>query len=254
MSRNITLFLIFVLLATLSAACTAANAADSQEDQTESAPVTQVESSAAPRTITVVGEGQISLEPDMAVINVGAEARAGTVSEAKSEVEAHMAAILATLQEMGIADRDVQTSHYGIHFEREPMPMMLEGPAPEIREEYYVSNMLQVTVRDVEMAGEVLDAVVQSGANQVYGVTYSVSDETAWQSQARSEAMADARSHAQELAALTEVELGEVLSVSEVVGGMVVPFLRVEQAMGGGGIAPGELEFSTQIQVIFAIK
>ena len=52
---------------------------------------------------------------------------------------------------------------------------------------------------------EELDAVVQAGANQVYGVTLTVADETVWQSEARAKAMADARSRAQELADLAGV-------------------------------------------------
>jgi uncharacterized protein YggE len=164
-----------------------------------------------------------------------------------------MAAISAALQEAGIAEKDIQTSHYGIHYEREPMPVMREGPAAETQGGYVVSNMVRVTVRDVEQAGDVLDAVVQAGANQVYGVSFSVSDESVWQSQARAKAMEDAKSRAQELADLSEVELAEVLSVSEVISGMPVPMMA-ERALGGGGFAPGELELGTQIQVVFAVR
>jgi uncharacterized protein YggE len=68
--------------------------------------------------------------------------------------------------------------------------------------------------------------------------------------------MADARSRAQELAGLAEVDLGAVLSVSEVIGSLPVPVARmaVDGELGGVGIAPGELELGTQIQVTFAIQ
>jgi uncharacterized protein YggE len=115
--------------------------------------------------------------------------------------------------------------------------------------------MLRVTVRDVEKAGVVLDAVVEAGANQVYGVTFTVSDEGIWQGQARERAMEDALARASELAGLAGVELGEVLTVSEVVAGFPVPMaLMAEAAMGGSMIAPGELEMGTQLQVSFAIQ
>lgn len=245
MSKKIKLLSLVALLAVSVAACTTAKAAPGSE------------SPAAARTITVVGEGKVSLMPDIATINVGAEARADTASEAKAEVDARMAAIAAALQEAGVAEKDIQTSHYSIHYEQEPMPSMLrEGPAPENQGGYRVSNMVQVIVRDVEKAGDVLDAVVQAGANQVYGVNFTVSDESTWQSEARAKAMADARSRAQELAGLAKVELGGVLSVSEVIGSssVPVPVMAVERGMGGGGIAPGELELGTQIQVTFAIQ
>lgn len=247
MLKGIKLLTLVALLGASVVAYTAVKAAP--ESEAQQAPGSLVE----PRTITVVGEGKVRLMPDIATINVGAEARASTVSEAKAEVDAQMAAIAAALLDAGVAEKDIQTSHYGIHFEREPMSMLREGPAGEMLEGYVVSNMVRVTVRDVEKAGDVLDAVVQAGANQVYGVTFTVSDESAWQNQARASAMADARSRAQELADLAAVELGEVLSVSEVIGGLQVP-VAFEQALGGGGIAPGELELGTQIQVTFAIQ
>jgi uncharacterized protein YggE len=66
--------------------------------------------------------------------------------------------------------------------------------------------------------------------------------------------MVDARNRADELANLAAVELGEVLSVSEVIGGFPGPPIGIRSEMGGGGMAPGELELSTQIQVTFAIQ
>jgi uncharacterized protein YggE len=251
MSKGTRSLILVALLAVSLAACTAVKAAPVSTTQAETGAPSQ--SPAVARTITVVGQGQVSLRPDIATLNVGVEARADTVAEAKAQVDAQMVAITAALQEAGIAGEDIQTSHYGIHYEREPVPAVREGTAAADQGAYWVSSMVDVTIRDVEEAGDVLDAVVQAGANQVYGVSFAASDESAWESQARAEAMADARSRAQELAELAEVELGEVLSVSEVVGGMAVPMLA-QREMGGGGIAPGELELGTQIQVVFAVR
>ena len=74
-----------------------------------------------------------------------------------------------------------------------------------------------------------------------------------WQGQAREKAMADARARANELASLADVGLGEVVSVSEVIGGFATGIVSPERAMGGG-IAPGELELSTRVRVTFAIQ
>mgnify|MGYP001150845571 CR=1 FL=1 len=75
-----------------------------------------------------------------------------------------------------------------------------------------------------------------------------------WQSRARAEAVADARARAEELAELAGVELGDVLTISEVIGGGVMPVAYERAAMGGGGIAPGELQLAMQVQVTFAIQ
>lgn len=204
------------------------------------------------RHITVVGIGEVSLVPDVANINLGAEASAETVSEAKAEVDRQIGAVLTALRELGIADKDIQTSSYNIYLEREPVPVVREGEG-NTQTRYHVSNTLQVTIRDIDIVGEVLDAVVEAGANQVYGVHFTVDDEE-WQSKARAEAVANARARAAELAELSGVELGDVLTVSEVIGASPVPMVAYERAASGGGMAPGELQLSTQVQITFAIQ
>jgi len=256
MFKRVEILFIVALLAVALVACAGVQA----QTQGTSTPVAQDVPAAtllSQRAITVVGSGKVSLVPDIARINVGAEARASTVAEAKAQVDQQIAAIVAALQELGVAEKDIQTSHYGIYFEREPFPgpVREEGAAQEMQGAYHVSNMLEVTVRDVNQAGEVLDGVVEAGANQVYGVTFTVSDDSKWQSEARAMAVADAQARAEELATLAGIELGDVLTISEVIGGSPVPMAFAERAMGGGGgIAPGELEMSTQVQVTFALQ
>ena len=169
--------LALVLLTVSLVACTTVRAAPAEQ----SAPVTQdsppVPAPGAARTITVVGVGKVSLVPDIARINVGTEVRADTVSEAKGEVDRQIAAITAALQALNIEAKDIQTNYYSIHLDREVRPYIGEGPPPPEQEGYRVSNLLRVTVRDVDQAGEVLDAVVEARANQVYGVNFTVSDE-----------------------------------------------------------------------------
>ena len=84
--------------------------------------VAQSDSTQSTRNIMVVGEGKVALKPDIATINIGAEARADMASEAKSEVDAQMDSILTALQEAGVAEEDIRTSHYSIHYDQQPMP------------------------------------------------------------------------------------------------------------------------------------
>lgn len=246
MYRRASLVLVSLVLAIAMVACTAVGAEPTGQ-QTAGVPTEQEQ---AQRGITVVGVGRVSLAPDIARISVGVEVRGGSVSEAKAEVDERMEAIVASLLELGVAERDIQTSQYSIYYEPDLTP---EGRSSDGQGAYRVSNMVEVTVRDIEKASAVLDAAIEAGANQVYGVTYTVSDDQAWQSQAREEAIADAGARAEEYAQLLGMELGEALSVSEVIGSQV-PF-AFERAMGGGGgIAPGELEMSIQVQVVYAAQ
>ena len=116
--------------------------------------------------------------------------------------------------------------------------------------------MVNVTIRELDRVGDVLDAVIVAGANNIWGVSFSLEDPTAAQADARSDAIADALMRAEALAELSGVALGPVMSISEVVGGGPVPMpVAVERAMSAAGpISPGELEVGYQVQVTYFIE
>ena len=214
---------------------------------------------AMPRTITVVGEGRVRIKPDIAQINIGIEVVGDTVKGTSSEAADTMEAVMASLRAQGVEEKDMQTSGYNVWVER---PYGPEGiPSDEAR--YHVGNTVMVTIRDLDTVGAVLDAAIEAGANNIYGVTFSVADPSPLMSEARETAVADALAKAQELAELNNVALGEVMSISEVIspGGLYVGGIQrtaaFAEGLGGGGggpISPGELEMTTQLQVTHNIQ
>lgn len=211
------------------------------------------------RTVTVIGRGEVKAQPDTANTNIGVEVTAATVDEAMAQAKTRMAALLDALKALGIAEKDIQTSNFSVYFERSsadvPAPRA-EGGDPPIAGFYRVSNMVQVTIRDLEQVGEVLEVAVKAGANNIWGINFSVSEPAALEAQARENAVLDARARAEALAKLHGVELGSVVAVSEVIGGASPVFAEAAKALGGGGapVEPGELTLSTQIQVVYAIQ
>jgi uncharacterized protein YggE len=208
------------------------------------------------QTITVVGQGSARIEPDIARVSIGVETSAETVAEAVTENEVKMESILAALVELGIKEEDIQTMHYSIQIERYPEPRVVSAEPEEAKPTYRVSNMANVTIRDLDMVGDVLDSVVEAGANNIWGVSFSVDDPEAAQAEARANAIENAGTRAADLATLSGVELGPVMSISEIVGGGPTPMgLGVERAMAGAGpISPGEVEVNYQIQVVYFIE
>jgi uncharacterized protein YggE len=218
------------------------------------APQSQV-AVALPGTITVVGEGKVTLEPDIARVTIGVETVTNTVKEASEQNRATVEAVLAALAEQGIAEEDMQTSGFSIYAER----FGPEGPLAEGDVRYRVSNNVMVTIRDIDNVGTILDAAIEAGANNIYGVEFALDDPGVAESDARSAAIADAQAKAAELAELTGLSLGQVVSVSEVVGGgggyYLGNFAEQARAFGGGGtpITPGQLDLVMQLQVIYSI-
>lgn len=212
-----------------------------------------------PRIITVVGNGMVKAQPDIARVTVGVETTGPTAQQASDQARMDMGQVLATLKQQGVADKDVQTSGYNIYIEQPPRPANASATSPESKPIYHVSNEVLVTVRDLSKTGPLLDAVVASGANNIYGVSFDIADRTPFQSQARQMAVSDAQTHATELAKAAGVQLGDVVSISEVVGNTnVTPNFRLAAAPSSGGgptpINPGELQVSEQVQVVYAIR
>ncbi|MDW8070790.1 MAG: SIMPL domain-containing protein [Anaerolineae bacterium] len=232
---------VLVALAVMSAAAGLAlfgpSAALAQEEQ--------------PGTITVVGEGKVTIKPDMAQATIGVDITRPTVKEASAEASQVMNRVLGALKELGVAERDMQTSGFSVWQERPYNPDGTQGPPV-----YHVTNQLNVTIRNLENLGAVLDAAMNAGANNIYGVTFSLSDTAQAEAEARRKAVENARAKAEDLARLTNLQLGEVLSVSEVIGGVsggYYPGVQRAEGMGGGGpIVPGELEITIQLQVTYS--
>jgi uncharacterized protein YggE len=222
------------------------------EAQEEPQPVV---SATVNRAITVVGEGKVSIEPDIARVSIGVETMKNTVQEASAENKTTVEAVLAALRAQGIEDKDIQTSGFSIYAERYGP----EGPLPEGDVRYRVSNNVAVVIRNLENVGTVLDAAVEAGANNIYGVEFALDDTSAVESDARQKAIADAKAKAEDIATLSSLTLGEVVSVSEIIGtgsGFYAGnFAEQSRMMGGGGapIQPGQLELVMQLQVVYAI-
>src|SRR5262245_60961015 len=88
------------------------------------------------RTITVVGRGDATAKPDIARTTAGVDVSAPTVGEAIKQATAQMTSVLDALKKLGIADKDLHTQSFNIHFEPpapsqpEPGPMPMVPPPP----------------------------------------------------------------------------------------------------------------------------
>ncbi len=226
-----------LILASIAAACVPAAQATVTSTQ--------------PGEITVIGRGEAIGEPDQAQVHVGVDILGETVTEAADQNEAVIQDILAALEGQGVAANDVQTTNFNVWVEQRYLE---EGP-PQIAG-YHVSSEVRVLVRAVDSVSEILAAVMEAGANNIFGISFSIADPSSLEEEARREAMADARTRAEALAQLGEVELGGIKVISEVFTEQVATVI-VEQevaAAAGPSISPGQLSFQIQIQVTYFLQ
>jgi uncharacterized protein YggE len=209
----------------------------------------------AQRGINVSATGTAYGEPDIAVLELGVNVTNADVAAATEEVNTAMQRVQDALREAGITERDIQTVTFNI-WREDPYAY---GPEVDMREvQFRVMNIIRVTVRDVDRAGELLSTAINAGANVVHGITFNLSDPAELERQAREQAMQNARAKAEQLAELGGVALGPVQMVMEHENYGAVPPMYAERAamdMGGGEVpvATGRLAVTVTLQVVFGI-
>ena len=209
---------------------------------------------ASARSVTVVGEGVVNIEPDVATARIGVVVLRKTVREASSEANGIMQAVKAALLAQNIEEKDIQTRHFDISAERYGP----EGLLPEDQVQYRVRNTAYVTIRDLDNIGGVLDAAIEAGANDIGNVRFSLENPAAVESEARAMAVADARAKAEELAALIGAAVGEATEISEIIGHgggfFSNSFSDTAMAESAGAFSIGELTLAMQLQITYKLQ
>ena len=209
---------------------------------------------ASARSVTVVGEGVVNIEPDVAAARIGVVVLRATVKEASSEASGIMQAVKAALLAQNIEEKDIQTRHFDISTERYGP----EGLLPEDQVQYRVRNIAYVTIRDLDNIGGVLDAAIGAGANDIGSVRFSLENPAALETEARAMAVADARAKAEELAALIGATVGEVSEISEIIGHgggyFDNSFSDMAMAESAGAFSIGELTLAMQLQITYKLR
>lgn len=203
-----------------------------------------------PPTIVVRGTGRVTLRPDTALVQVGAEQRAPSLADASAEVARRMREVLARVKGLGVAERDITTIAYAV------TPV----PAPRRPEEetvrilgYHVTNVVQVKIRDLDAVGRIMDAAMAAGANTVGGLVFTVDDRSRPEAEARAKAVKAAAEKARQLADAAGVKLGDLLSLTEETGPRPMYERVGGPYMAATAGAPGPVE-AGQLDIVVSVE
>jgi hypothetical protein len=203
--------------------------------------------------INVNGEGLVKAKPDLATTQVAVDVVNKDVVEAQRDAATRMDRVMVRLKELGIAAEDIKTSQYSIS----PQYDYAANSNKPTLTGYRVVNAISVNIRQLDKAGQILDAVIVAGATRVDGVSFTIADPTPLQSQARAAAVKQARARAEELAKSAGVTLGKVTSINESTAGaapQIASSTTRAFAAADTSIAPGELEVRVSVQLSFGIQ
>ncbi|MBE0695740.1 MAG: SIMPL domain-containing protein [Anaerolineaceae bacterium] len=223
------------------------------------APVAPVQNSPAQqvseplRTISVNGTGQVTLNPDLAYVYIGVQSQSEQVADALTQNNDKAKAVASSLRDLGIEEKDIQTSSFNIY------PQQQYGPNGEVTSTIYmVNNTVNVTVRDLQLMGRLLDVVVRTGANSINGVTFDVQDKSKAIAEARKLAIESARGQADEMAQTAGVTLGDLQTMSVYSSQPPVAIYDAKNAMGTAAsqvpVSAGQLVIQVEVSATYFIK
>lgn len=207
--------------------------------------------------IRVSGQAQVSLAPDMAILQLTVMREAKTAREALDANSRAMAEVISAMGEGGVAERDLQTSNFSIQ-PRYIYPKPRNEKPPQLVG-YTVRNSLTVRVRELANLGALLDKSVSLGVNEGGNVSFSNDDPSAALAEARGMAVKDAMARAKTMADAAGLGLGEVLALSEQTHTPRPQPYRAERAMAmSADAAPvpvmaGENSYEVVVHMSFAI-
>lgn len=183
----------------------------------------------------------IQSAPDVAQVSAGVESRALTAKEAVRQNAAAMDRLVKRMKALGIAAKDIRTSNFNLNpqyrYDRENERQVFTG--------YQVNNQVSVKLRDLDRAGETLDALIEAGANNVNGPYFSLEDDAEVKAAARKQAFERGKAMAQDyarMAGYSSVRLIEVSESFQSISPMPQPMIAMRVMAEAAAAAPTPIE------------
>lgn len=208
--------------------------------------------------INVSGTGKLTVKPDIAYLSIGVQTTSTTAAKAQSTNAEKMAKLNTLLKgEWKISDKDIESVQFYVQ------PNYDYDAKDEQKVTGYTAyHSLQVTYRDLDKLGALLDDAAKSGANNIGSVSFSVENEDAYEDQVIQKAMANAQARAQSIAKAANRPLGSLLSVSDP-GVSTPPVVYMERQSAKAtdnsdaastNIEPGTIELNATLNVQYSMN
>lgn len=191
-------------------------------------------------TFDVTGESKVTTAPDKALVSLGITVNESTVKRAQDKANTIMNSMNAELGKLGIEKKDIKTENYSLYPNYDyAIDQRITG--------YSINASVSVSMTDFSKLNQAIDAATSVGANQIGGISFTLSDEKKKdvENQARKEAIQHAKEKAETLAGLAGMRLGKIVNITETPafrGGPYPMMLEAKDAGVGGGSAPTNVE------------
>jgi uncharacterized protein YggE len=209
--------------------------------------------------VSVSGSGKVTGAPDVANISLGVSVLEQTVAAARERAAASLGAMIDSMKQNGVEDKDIQTDQLSIYpeYDYRNDTQLLRG--------FRVQNTVNATIRNIDRTGEIVDDAVAAGGDSttINSISFSIDNPQKLKSEAREAAVADARARAETLAEAAGVSLGKAISITETSYSPPVYYEQIASRgaadTAAGALPPtpieaGELDVVVDVSVTWAIE
>ena len=207
-------------------------------------------------TISVVGEARQYYSPDTVFITLGVETTGKLASETVAENSKKSEALVSALKSLisPASGDSVKTSSYTV----QPVYEYDNATKKSILTGYKVLNQVTVRSKKIEIAGRIIDNAMQSGANQVQSISFTLSEEKECCEDILKKAAEGAKTEASFVARALGTRISGIKSISPFCGRQPHPIYRqavMETKMAAAvpepSIEPGDILISATVNVVF---
>jgi uncharacterized protein YggE len=215
----------------------------------------------ASNTITVEGSSEVFAAPDIATISFGASATMKELKDAQAEVEKNSSKAIEAVKALGIDAKDIQTTYYNAYPQYDYKCGQFGcGGSNGTLIGYQVTQTTTVKIRDLTKVSQILGAVGSAKVSDIQGPNFDIENKDDLQSQAREEAIKEAKEKAKVLANQLGVRLGRIVSFNEGGYGGPIMYAKTEMAMDSqaGNPAPtietGQNRIYSSVSIVYRVK
>ena len=153
------------------------------------------------RSMTVTGNGSVSVQPDIARIQLAVVTEDESLTQAQQENAQAMNQVIEALMTLGLARENIQTTSYTII----PNYDFVDGL--QVFRGYEVRNEITVEVQSIDQIGKIIDVAVQNGVNHVSNIQFTVQDKQHYYQEALVSALQNATMKSQTIAQTMQLNL-----------------------------------------------
>lgn len=212
--------------------------------------------------LTVRGEAQLDRPADQMHLRLGVVTHATEAAQAMQDNSRAMEAVIAAIQKLGLGKGEYETGRFSVQPQYAPRP---RDAQPDWRPRitgYQVNNTLHIKTKKIDLAGELIQAATDAGANNVESINFDLADQRKHRVEAIEEATRNAVADANALAQASNQKLVRVLSINldnAFAQPLVAQYDRMARGMAGAEmavvppIAPGEITVTASVTMVYEI-